>query len=74
MAGNADMTAQEFRQRYGLRTRGTAGLAPRAVRPHPFLIQLEVDGVAVTIPEFVAAHARCCDCLTRPVVRRGGRR
>ena len=58
------MTAAEFLTRYGRRTRGRQRRAPRAVLPHPALIQLEVDGVAVTIPEFLAAHARCCDCLT----------
>ena len=69
MAGKADMTAAAFVARYGRRTRGRQRRAPRAVLPHPVLIQLEVDGVAVTIPEFLAAHARCCECLRT----RGGR-
>ena len=68
MAGQADMTAQEFRQRYGRRPRGT-GRIPRDGLPRPVLMRLEVDGVAVTMQEFLAAHARYCDCLTE----RGGR-
>ena len=81
MAGTADMTAQEFLERYGRQER-----SPVVRRRSPAddrrlktddgcrSWRLEVDGVAVTLPEFVAAHARCCDCLTRPVVRRGGQR
>ena len=72
MAGTADMTAAAFLKRYGRRTGGTLGRAPREGLPG--LIRLEVDGVAVTIAEFLAAHARYCDCLTRRVGRRGGRR
>ena len=71
MAGRADMTAAAFVTRYGCRpqSRRRSSVFRRPLetgdrRLMTTLVRLEVDGIAVTIPEFLAAHARCCDCLT----------
>ena len=70
MAGTADMTAAEFRQRYGRQAKGRrpSSVSGRRQMPDDWrrttaLIRLEVDGVAVTPHAFLAAHARYCPCL-----------